>query len=128
MSGQLEQIDDCPVKTNVHLLDLNLDSSVTVVFSKYSNKTQVIITETGKTSVFYEVTQSQGERKVFETACIFGTEVEESLIAARIIGELLGSQNHPVVIAFGFKDLGKALTKSNVSKIVEFIETHQQHE
>lgn len=103
---------------------IHLDSSVSVVLSKYSNKTQVIIPETGKTSVMYEVMQSTSERKVFETTCLFGSESEESLITARIIGEQLGSKN-PVVIAFGFQDISKALNRSNVSKIVDFIKSLQ---
>ena len=55
-SGILEETQDCPVKTSVHALDLNLDNQVSIVQTKFANKVQFIITETGKTNVLFEVT------------------------------------------------------------------------
>lgn len=121
--GVLEETEDCPVKTIVETIDLNLESPVSVLITKFSNKTQLIITETGKTSVFYQVSQiGQAAKLTYETSCLFGQETEESLVTARIIGEQLGSKN-PVIVAFGLQDNQRALTPTNISNLVNFIKS-----
>ena len=127
-SGTLEETQDCPVKTSVHELDLNLDNQVSVVQTKFSNKIQFLITETGKPNVIFEVTRIQGKANlstgkighIFETNCLIGLETEESLVAARILAEQLGVST-PIVIGFGFKDTAKALHPSNIKTLVDFI-------
>ena len=42
--GVLEETEDCPVKTTIENIDLNLESPVTILVTKFSNKTQLIIT------------------------------------------------------------------------------------
>ena len=60
-SGILEEnLEDCPVKTVIKTLDLNPDQPVTLTLTQFSNKTLLICSETGKTSVFYQV-QKLGE-------------------------------------------------------------------
>ena len=127
-SGILEETQDCPVKTSVHTLDLNLDNQVSVVITKFSDKTQYIITETGKTNVLFEVCRVQGKANlstgkighIFETDCLIGLESEESLVTARIIAEQLDISN-PLVIGLGFKDISKALNPKNIKILVDFI-------
>ena len=96
--GVLEETEDCPVKTIVETIDLNLESPVSVLITKFSNKTQLIITETGKTSVFYQVSQiGQAAKLTYETSCLFGQETEESLGTIHILRQHLtgwvGSEN-----------------------------------
>ena len=131
-SGVLEETQDCPVKTSVHALDLNLDNQVSIVQTKFANKVQFIITETGKTNVLFEVTRVQGKANlntgkvghIFETNCLIGLESEETLVAARILAEQLGAST-PIVIGFGFKDTAKALHPSNIKTLVDFIKNLQ---
>ena len=131
-SGILEETQDCPVKTSVHTLDLNLDNQVSVVRTKFANKTQFIISETGKPNVLFEVSRVQGKANlstgqighIFETNCLIGLETDETLVAARILAEQLGSTT-PIVIGFGFKDTAKALNPSNVKTLVDFIKNLQ---
>jgi len=121
--GILEETEDCPVKTIVESIDLNLESPVSIVITKFSNQTQLIITETGKTSVFYQVSQiGQAAKLTYETNCLFGQETEESLVTARIIGEQLGSKN-PIIVAFGLGDNQKSLNPTNISTLVGFIKS-----
>ena len=127
-SGILEETQDCPVKTTVHALELNLDNSVSVVITKFANKTQFIITETGKTNVLFEVCRVQGKANlstgkighIFETNCLIGLETEEALVTARIIAEQLDISN-PIVIGLGFNDISKALNPKNIKDLVDFI-------
>ena len=118
-NGILLETEDCPVKTITRSLDLNLESNVSIVLTKFSNKKQLIITETGKSSVLFQVSQI-GEHPTFETTCLFGQETEESLATARIIGQEFGAKN-PLIIAFGFRDPQKALHPSNIKTLVDFI-------
>ena len=60
--GELVEIENCPVKTSVHEIELG-EKTVknSIVISKYSNKIQILITaESGKVSVLYEASKSKG--------------------------------------------------------------------
>lgn len=121
--GILEETEDCPVKTTVETFDgLNLDTPVNIVLTKFSNKTQLLVTETNKTSVFYQVSRIGETHPTFETICLLGVESEESLVTARIIGEQLDIKI-PLVIAFGFQDSKAALKPAHIGPLVDFIKS-----
>ena len=121
LAGTLVETETCPVKTEIEKVDLGLESPVTVVTSKFSNKTQLIITETGKTSVIYQV-DKLGEHPTFETTCLLGVETEETLVAARILGGQIQDKN-PLIVAFGFKDPPKVLVPKNISALANLLKT-----
>ena len=119
VSGSLVQTDSCPVKTTINQVKFG-DSPITLLITKYSNRTQLIITETGKSSVIYQVTKiGEHEHLTFEINCVLGVETEESLVAARILSEQFEAKS--VTIAFGLKNLSKDLKKDNLSALINVL-------
>ena len=123
--GELVEIENCPVKTSVHEIELG-ETVKSVVISKYSNKIQILITaDSGKVSVLYEASKSKGVQvnpnPIHDVNCLFGVESEPSLVAARILSSEIIQADIPLVLGFGI-DQSKILEDpSNIKKLVEFI-------
>jgi hypothetical protein len=130
--GELIEVDaeECPIETTSHCLDLNLESPVSIVVSKFTDKYYIIITETGKTGILYEVRRDRaatnittGEpRHVYETSLLLGSETEETTVVARLIAEQVNT-DHSIVLGLGFRDYTKGLNPTNVRKLVDFIKS-----
>ena len=120
--GELVEIENCPVKTSVHEIELG-ETVKSVVISKYSNKIQILITaDSGKVSVLYEASKSKGVQvnpnPIHDVNCLFGVESEPSLVAARILSSEIQA-DIPLVLGFGIDP--EILDPSNIKKLVEFI-------
>ena len=122
-SGELIEIEESPVKTTINSFELE-NVNLSIVISKFSNKLQIIITETGKTGVLYEVSKVKGPqnnpKSIHDVNCLLGVETETTLIAARILGQEISSEI-PLIIGFGLSDPEK-LEPSTIKKLVEFIQ------
>ena len=120
--GELVEIENCPVKTSVHEIELG-ETVKSVVISKYSNKIQILITaDSGKVSVLYEASKSKGVQvnpnPIHDVNCLFGVESEPSLVATRILSSEIQA-DIPLVLGFGIDP--EILDPSNIKKLVEFI-------
>ena len=123
--GELVEIENCPVKTSVHEIELG-ETVKSVVISKYSNKIQILITaDSGKVSVLYEASKSKGVQvnpnPIHDVNCLFGVESEPSLVAARILSSEIQA-DVPLVIGFGIDP--EILDPANIKKLVEFIKKY----
>ena len=123
--GELVEIENCPVKTSVHEIELGDEKTVnnSIVISKFSNKIQILITtESGKVSVLFEASKSKGVQvnpnPIPDVNCLFGVESEPSLVAARILSSEIQA-DVPLVIGFGIDP--EILDPANIKKLVEFI-------
>ena len=121
-TGDLVEVESGPVKTVINSLEIG-DIFVSVVISKFSNKLQLLITESGKISVWYETTKVKGAssnpKPIHEITCLFGSESEESLIAARILSQEIPSEI-PIIIGFGLDP--KYLDPVSIKKLVDFVQ------
>ena len=89
----LLEIEDCPVKSKVEQFQ-----EFSVTLTEFSDKTQLIISDSGKICVLYQV-QKVGQ--IFETHCLLGPDTEEARVCARILGAQI--QKDFALIAFGPK-------------------------
>ena len=58
-TGDLVEVESGPMKTVTNSLEIG-EIFVSLVISKFSNKLQLLITESGKISVWYETTKVKG--------------------------------------------------------------------
>ena len=140
-SGELIVLDDSekgqfPVKTTTHELDIDTTPGVSIVISRFADKKQILITNTGKASTIYEVKRDRvsgssnenpvevsQEKHIYTVSTLVGLDSTEYSIVARLLGQVLSSDK-PLLVCLGFEDAVKSLQSPKaVRQLVDFVKS-----
>lgn len=115
-----EKSSEFPVKSTTFTKEI-AGNETDLLFSRFSDRLLVIITQIGKPGTFLEVSKSKvNENKVvYTTNLLLGKDSEDYELIARAIAEQL-APDQPIVLALGFK---VQLTPDIVKEIVQFVKS-----
>ena len=117
-----ENAKEFPVKTSTFSYDKS-GSPISVVITHFSDKDQIIITDTGKPGTIFQIRKdrpksaivSSGSEFIFTVDLLLGAESDELIIFGRLLAASLKA-SRPLNLAIGLKDAKATLGSPNSIK------------